>query len=59
MLNISNSIVFLWLLPVVLQIAIPLVILVAKGGQVCFRKIVKLRNDRATDVDFGALGSPG
>lgn len=57
MFSLSDSLVLLWFLPVVLQIAIPLVILIVRLSCLCFKKITKRQKDQAVDIDFRLLDS--
>jgi hypothetical protein len=59
MFSLSESIVLLWLLPVVLQIGIPLVILTIRLLRMLVDKIIKRQKDQSVDIDFRLLDSAG
>ena len=57
MFSVPDALVLIWFLPVVLQIAIPLVILIVCLTRLCLKRITNRQKDQSIDIDFRLLDS--
>jgi len=57
MFSVPDALVLIWFLPVVLQIAIPLVILIVRLTRLCLKRISNRQKDQSIDIDFRLLDS--
>jgi|GEM_PF-431581 len=57
MFSVPDALVLIWFLPVVLQIAIPLVILIVRLTRLCLKRITNRQKDQSIDIDFRLLDS--
>ena len=57
MFSVPDALVLIWFLPVVLQIAIPLVILIVRLTRLCLKRITNRQKDQSIDIDLSLLDS--